>query len=627
MILTRRSLIKTASLLGLGPLAGFKVLSIEPAEAQTDERVFKHGSNIYGQLKYPADFKHFDYVNPNAPKGGRLRLGVTGSFDSLNPYIIKGDQAAGLSYIMETLTTQSYDEVGSEYGLVAESTYHPDDFSSVAFRLRKEARWHDGTPITVADVLYGFTFLKENNPQYQFYYKNVQKVEQTGDNEVTFIFDSKGNRELPSIMGQQTIVPKHYWEGTDASGKKRNINETTLEPPLGSGQYRIRTVKPGQSITLERVKDYWGNNLPVNVGTNNLDEIELIYFRDRVVIFEAFKSDQVDVRLGGGTKEWDTQYDFPAFKKGNIIKTSLRTKNAEPMQGFVFNLRKSKFVDPRVRHAFNLAYDFEGRMRILSFGDYNKRTQSFFENSELAAKGLPQGRELEILTQFKGSIPDEVFTTEYLNPINGTPQNIRDNLRKAVGLLKDAGWSIKNNALTSDKTGEVMSIEFLLDDPTFEDVALAFKPSLERLGIKITVRTVDSAQYENRTRDFDYDVITGVFAQSLSPGNEQREYWGSAAADRPGSRNSIGIKNPVVDKIIDLIIFAQSREDLVAATRAIDRVLLWNYYILPDFYRADKWFPHWNRFGLPEKTPDYNVGFPILWWWDDAKAKATAANK
>lgn len=625
MILTRRSLIKTTSLMGLGSLTGFKVLSIESARA--DDRQFKHGISIYRKLKYSPDFKHFDYVNPDAPKGGRLRLGTLGSFDSLNPFIIKGDVAAGSAMMLETLTSQSYDEVGSEYGLVAESIYHPEDYSSVSFRLRKESHWHDGTPLTAEDVIYGFNFLKENNPQYQFYYKNVQKLEQTGDGEITFFFDKKGNRELPSIMGQVMVIPKHYWEGTDASGKKRNINETTLEPPLGSGQYRIKSVKTGQSITLVRVKDYWGSDLPVNIGTNNFDEIEIIYFRDRSVAFEAFKGDQVDVHLLGGTKEWETQYDFPAYKKGNIIKTTFFTKDAEPMQGFVFNLRRAKFADPRVRYAFNLAYDFEGRMRVLSFGDYNKRTQSYFQNSELAATGLPQGRELEILNQFKGQIPPEVFTTEYKNPVNGTPQNNRENLRKAVGLLKEAGWSIKNGGLTNDKTGEVMSIEFLLGDPSAENEALAFKPSLERIGIKVTIRTVDSAQFENRTRDFDYDVITTVYGETLSPGNEQREFWGSAAADRPGSRNLIGIKNPVVDKIIDLIIFSTDRDDLVAATRALDRVLLWNYYILPDFYRAAKWYPHWNRFSYPEKNPDYSVGFPTIWWWDEEKAKKTTANK
>ncbi|MGE4252596.1 MAG: extracellular solute-binding protein [Parvibaculaceae bacterium] len=625
MILTRRSLIKTASFLGLGSISGLKVLSVEPARAE--ERVFKHGNNIYGELKYPPDFKHFDYVNPSAPKGGRLRLGTVGSFDSFNPFIIKGDPAAYGGTVFETLTAQSFDEVASAYGLIAESTYHPEDDSYVAFRLRKEARWHDGRPVTVEDVIYGFTFLKENNPQYQFYYRNVTKVEQTGDNEVTFAFDSKGNRELPGIMGQATVIPKHYWEGTDASGKKRNIAETTLEPPLGSGPYRIKSFKAGQSIIFERVKDYWGEKLPVNVGQDNFDEIEIIYFRDRNIIFQAFKGDQLDVRLGAGTKEWETQYDFPAVKKGNVIKKIFQTKDAEQMQGFVFNTRRAKFADPRVRHAFNLAYDFEGRMRVLSFGDYNKRTQSYFQNSELAATGLPQGRELEILNQFKGQIPEDVFTTEYVNPVNGTPQNIRANLRKAVELLKDAGWSITNGALINDKTGERMTMEFLLDDPAFEDMNLAYKPSLERLGIAVTIRTVDSAQYQNRIRDFDFDVITSVFAQSLSPGNEQREYWGTAAADQKGSRNVIGIKNPVVDKIIDLIIFAGSRDELIAATKALDRVLLWNYYMVPDFYRAEQFLPHWNRFGYPDPNPIYAIGFPTLWWWDEETAKKTAANK
>ena len=625
MILTRRSLIKAASLLGLGPLTGFRVLSIEPARA--DDRKFMHGNNIYGELKYPPDFKHFDYVNPDAPKGGRLRLGVVGSFDSLNSYIIKGDSVAYVGGVFETLTSASADEVSSAYGLVAESTYRPDDDSLVAFRLNPAARWHDGKPITVEDVIYTFNFLKETHPFYQSYYKNAQKAEQTGPNEITFIFDSKGNRELPGIMGQLVVLPKHYWEGSDASGKKRNISETTLEPPLGSGQYRIKSLKTGQSIIYERVKDYWGQNLPVNVGTSNFDEIELIYFRDRNIIFEAFKADQLDVRLGPGTKEWETQYDFPAVKKGNVIKATFKTKDAEQMQGFVFNTRRAKFADPRVRFAFNLAYDFEGRMRVLSFGDYNKRTQSYFENSELAAKGLPQGRELEILTQFKGQIPEEVFTTEYKNPVNGTPQNIRENLRKAVTLLKEAGWSIQNGILINEKTGEPMTMEFLLDDPSFEDVALSYKPSLERIGVKVTIRTVDSAQFGNRVRDFDYEVVTGVFAQSLSPGNEQREYWGTAAADRKGSRNLIGIKNPVIDKIIDLIIFADNRQELIAATRALDRVLLWGYYMVPDFYRAENWYPHWNRFSYPEKNPPYSVGFPDLWWWDEEKAKKTAANK
>ncbi|CAN5346288.1 extracellular solute-binding protein [soil metagenome] len=624
MIISRRSILKLVAALGAGATAGQPVGILR---ARADDERFKHGTSLYGDLKYPPDFRNFDYVNPSAPKGGRLRLAAVGSFDSLNPYIIRGEVPAGLGYVTEALTARAMDEVSAEYGLVAESLYYPDDYSSVTYRLRKNARWHDGQPITAADVVYGFTFLKTENPQYQFYYRNVDRAEQTADNEVTFFFDSKGNRELPGIVGQVIVVPKHYWEGTDASGKKRNIAETTSEPPLGSGPYKVKSFKTGQSILFERVKDYWGADLPVNAGINNFDEIEFIYFRDRNIVFEAFKADQIDVRVGPGTKEWETQFNFPAVTKGLVVKSTFRDKNAEQMQGFVFNLRRRKYADARVRQAFNLAYDFEGRMRLLSFGNYNKRTQSYFQNSELAATGLPQGAELAILNQFKDQIPEQVFTTEYKNPVNGSPQNIRQNLRLALDLFKQAGWVLKGNTLTNEKTGEPMTAEFLLDDPAMEDVALFFKPNLERIGVRITIRTIDSAQYQNRVNDFDFDVITGVFAQSLSPGNEQREYWGSAAADRKGSRNVIGIKDPVVDKIIDLIIFANNRAGLVAATKALDRVLLWKFYIVPDFYRAEIWLPHWDRFGYPDKTPDYSVGFPDIWWWDEEKAKKVAAAK
>lgn len=620
MRISRRTLLQLAG-------AGTVNISIIGADwAAADDRVFKHGHSLFGDLKYPPDFKHFDYVNPNAPKGGKLRLAAVGTFDSLNPYIIKGDPAGGLGYITETLTTQSLDEVGGEYGLIAQSIYYPGDHSSVSYKLRPEARWHDGVPVSAEDVIFGFNFLKETNPRYQFYYKNVAKVEKTGDGEVTFFFDSKGNRELPGIMGQTIVIPKHYWEGSDASGGKRNISETTLMPPLGSGPYRIKDFKAGQQITYERAPDYWGKDLPVNAGINNFDEITIIYFRDRTIVFEAFKGDQVDVRIGAGTKEWDTQYDFPAVKKGLVVRETFYTKDIQRMQGFVLNTRRPKFADARVRKAFLLAYDFEGQMRTMSFGDYNKRLQSYFQNSELQAKGLPQGLELEILEDVRGQVPEEVFTQEYVNPVNGTPQNLRKNLREALDLLKLAGWSLKGNALV-DGNGERFKAEFLLDDPSFEDVALFYKPNLERLGIEVVIRTVDTSQYQNRELDFDFDIVTDVFAQSLSPGNEQREYWGSAAADRRGSRNTIGIKNPAVDKIVDRIIFAKSREELVAATKALDRVLLWNYYMISQFYRAEIWIPHWDRFGHPEKNPDYDAGFPTLWWWDEEKAKKVAAAK
>ena len=618
MRLSRRTLLKLA---GLAPAA--KIASIQIARAE--DREFRHATSFFGPIKYPRGFTHFDYVNPDAPKGGRLRLPASGSFDSFNPYIIRGDAASGLGLTIESLTTQSSDEVGVEYGLIAEEMYHPDDYSYASFRLRKEAQWHDGIPITPEDVVFGFNTLKTTNPQYQFYYRNVSKVEKTGPLEVVFSFDSPGNRELPQIMGQMLPIPKHYWEGRTKDGKPRNIESTTLEPPLGCGPYRVKRFIAGQMVTYERIPGHWTESLGIRKGQNNFDEIQYLYFRDRTIAFEAFKGDQTDVRLGAGSVEWETQYDIPAVRKGYIVKETFFTKDVQRMQAFAFNIRRPKFADVRIRKAFDLAYDFEGQMKIQSRGNYNKRLESFFANSDLAATGLPTGRELEILEQSRGQIPDEIFATEYKSPVNGTPQNLRKNLRKALELLKEAGWALNGNNLVHQTTGERFTVEFLLDDPGFEDVVLYYKPNLEKIGIEVTIRTVDSSQYQNRILDNDFDIITQVWAQSQSPGNEQREYWGSAAADRSGSRNTVGIKNPAIDKIIELIIFAKSRDEQIAATKALDRVLLWNHYVVPQFYRAENWLPHWDRFGRPEKNPDYDIGFPTLWWWDEEKARKVAA--
>jgi microcin C transport system substrate-binding protein len=621
MMLSRRTLLKLSALTGL-PVSS--ILGAQIVGAQ--EKTFKHAFATYEEVKYPPDFKHFDYVNPNAPKGGRLRLAATGSFDSFNQFIIRGEVEGSIGLISETLCDSSEDEIAVSYGLLAETMAWPEDMSWVTYRMREAARWHDGQPVGVADAIFTFDFLKQTNPRYQFYYKNVVRAEQTGPNELTFHFDSKGNRELPLICGQMLVAPKHYWQGKDAMGNQRDIAKTTLEPPLGSGPYRLKSFRAGQSALYGRVADYWGKDLPVRVGQNNFDEIEILYFKDRTVIFEAFKGDQVDVRLGGGSVEWVTGYEFPAAKNGLIVKHTYTTKNVTPMQCFIFNLRRPKFQDRRVRQALNLAYDFEGQMRVLSSGNFNKRTQSFFENSELAAKGLPQGKELEILDRYRGRVPEEAFTQEFVNPVNGTPQNLRKNLRRALDLFNQAGWTLKGGKLVNDK-GENFTVEYLLNDPGFEDDILFQKPNLEKLGITVTLRTVEPAQYENRERSRDFDIVTDVFPQSLSPGNEQREFWGSAAADREGSQNSIGIKDPVIDELCDLIIFGKTREDVVAATRALDRVLLWNYFVISQFYRAEQWLPHWDRFGYPPKNPDYSAGFPTTWWYDAEKAKKVAASK
>ncbi|WP_436642246.1 extracellular solute-binding protein [Microbaculum sp. FT89] len=588
------------------------------ASVHAQDGDWKHGSSLFGDVKYPADFAHFDYVNPDAPKGGTFRQAAIGTFDTLNPFNIKGTPAAGAALIYDSLMTNSMDEPSSEYGLIAEAMSYPPDYSSVTFRLRPQARWHDGEPITVEDVIWSLEVLKKTHPFYNAYYRNIVSAEKTGDNEVTFTFDQTGNRELPQITGQLYVLPKHYWEGTDAKGNKRDFAASTLEPPLGSGPYRIKEVKPGRSISYARVPDYWGADLAVNVGQNNFDEMRYEYFRDMTIALEAFKADQFDFRVENSAKRWATGYDFPAVRRGDVVLEEFETKNAEPMQAFVFNLRRTKFQDPRVRQAFNYAFDFEW-LNANIFYDQYQRTASFFQNSELAATGLPEGRELEILEKVRDQVPPEVFTKVYENPVGGDTRQVRKNLREAAGLLKDAGWEVRNGVLVNVETGEPFTVEFLNDQPDSERVLSPYIQNLERLGIKATIRTVDTSQYRNRMDNFDFDMTTSMFAQSLSPGNEQRDFWGSAAADAPASRNVIGIKNPAVDTLIDEIIFASDRGTLVAASKALDRVLLWNHYLVPEFHTPVIRTARWNRFGLPEIQPDYGVS-PSLWWWDAEKA-------
>ncbi len=582
--------------------------------------VWRHGLSLFGDLKYGPDFKHFDYVKPDAPKGGRVRLYALGSFDSLNPFTFKGEAAGAVGTIFDRLIKPALDEPASEYGLIAEAVAYPEDRSFVAYRLRKEARFHDGQPITPEDVIWSMENLKKAHPFYAFYYGNIERVEQTGEREVRFIFSMKGNRELPQITGQMPVLPKHWWTAAGKDGKPRDLSKPTLEVPLGSGAYRIKSFKPGERIVLERVKDYWGRDLPVNVGYDNFNEIEVIYFRDDTVALEAFKADEYDWRNENNSKNWATAYDFPAVKRGDVILEKFHLKNSQGMQAFVFNLRRKKFQDRRVREAFNLAFDFEWANRNLFYGQYT-RTNSFFSNSELAARGLPGPEELKILEKVKDKVPPEVFSKEYRNPVNAEPQQKRANLRRAYRLLQEAGWKPGADGILHNAAGEPFTVEFLLVSPAFERIVLPYVRTLKRLGIRASVRTIDSAQYERRVKNFDFDIIVASWGQSLSPGNEQRNYWGSAAADRPGSRNYAGIKDPAVDYLIERIIFAKSRKELIAATRALDRVLLWNFYVLPMWHITYERTARWNRFGKPAKIPDYSVGFPDIWWWDEEKAK------
>jgi microcin C transport system substrate-binding protein len=603
---------------------------ISPAHAEPEKH---HALSLIRPPKYPADFKHFDYVNPDAPKGGTVKLHSQATFDNLNTAVFRGDLAPGLigsAPIYDELMVSSLEEPSTEYCLLCEWVSFPADVSYVTYKLRDGAKWHDGVPVTVDDVIFSMEVAKAkdpntglpHNPAQAQYYKNVVKGEKTGDHEVTFTFDTKGNRELPQIVGQLIVYPKHYWTGNDASGKPRDITKTTLEPPLGSGPYKIASVRAPNSIVYERAPDYWAKDLPVRRGQQNFDRVEFEYYGDTNVSLEAFKSGQYDYRQETSAKSWATAYDFPALNDGRVTKREVALEIPKPMQAFVFNLRRSKFQDLRVRRAFNLAYDFEWANQNLFYGQY-ARTSSFFQGQELAAKGLPSPEELALLEPLRSEVPPEVFTQEYKNPVNATQQDFRTRLREASRLLKEAGYSIVDNKL-QNAAGEQLSAQFLINNEAFERVILPYVENLKRLGIDATVRLVDSTEAKRREDNFDFDIVVGSFPQSESPGNEQRYFWGSAAADQPGSLNIIGIKNPAVDALIDKIIFAPNRDALVTACRALDRVLLWNAYVVPQWYAPYERIAYWNKFGAPDPLPKMSDGFPTVWW---STQTAKAASK
>lgn len=626
MAITRRNLLQSGAFAAVAPaiggVAGASVIDAVQAQSGTSDIVWRHGLSLFGNVKYPVDFKRFDYVNPDAPKGGVVRQISIGTFDNFNIAIagVKGSLAAAVSLIYESLMVPSLDEVSTEYGALAEMASHPEDFSSVTYRLRAQAKWHDGKPVTPDDVIFSLDAFKKYHPQYTAYYRHVVKAERVGERDVKFTFDAGGNRELPQIVGQLTVLPKHWWEGADSEGRKRDISATTLEKPLGSGAYRIKEFVPGRSIILERVKDYWGRGLNVNIGRDNFGELRYEYFRDSTVALEAFKGDQVDWRTENSAKNWATAYDFPAVIEKRVLLEEFPNRSSGIMQAFALNIRRNKFRDPRVRRALNFAFDFEEMNRQIFFGQY-KRINSYFDGTELASSALPQGRELEILETVRAEIPAEVFTTAYTNPVGGNPEAVRNNLREGLRLLKEAGYEVRDRKLVDTKTGTPFALELLAEDPSFERVMLFFKPSLERFGIAVSVRTIDPTQYENRLRSWDFDVIVASWGESLSPGNEQREFWGSLAADIAGSRNIIGIKNPAIDKLIERVIYTKDRDDLVAATRALDRVLLWNHYVVPQWNYPKLRTARWDRFGRPSELPKYGLsGFPALWWYDVDKA-------
>lgn len=590
-------------------------LVVFPLVSRAEEPPMRVGTAILGDLKYQQGFTHFDYVNPDAPKGGDVKLSATGTFDTFNPVLKKGETVTGLGLVFDTLLKPSEDETGSSYGLLAEGVSYPDDISTATFRLRAEAKWADGTPVTPDDVVFSFEKAKDLDPLYTTYYAHVKSAAKTGDRDVTFTFDEKNNRELPQILGQFLIVPKHWWEAKGPDGKQRDISKTTLEPPMGSGPYKIAAFSPGSTIRYELRDDYWGKSVPANVGQNNFGSVTYTYFGDRDVEFEGFRSGNVDYWQDNQASRWATGYDFPAAKDGRIkreeVPNPLRATGI--MQALVPNMRREQFKDERVREALNYAYDFEELNRTVFFNQY-KRINSFFFGTELASSGLPQGRELELLNEVKDKVPASIFTTPYTNPVGGDPQKFRDNLRHALELFKQAGFGLKGNQMVNLKTGQVFSFEILLGSPILEKAVLPYAQNLRKIGIDVRVRTVDPSQYTNRIRSFDYDMIWNVWAETVNPGNEQGNYWGTAAVTHPGALNYAGISDPAVDALIPKIILAKDRDEKNAAARALDRVLLAGHYVIPMYYTTHFNIAYWDKFARPATLPEYSIGFPDVWW-------------
>ena len=572
-----------------------------------------HAIAMHGEPKYNKDFLSVEYVSNNADKGGNIVRSSIGTYDTFNPFTLKGTSAAGIGFLYESLTTGSSDEAFTEYGLLAETIEWPEDRSWVAFTLRDEAVWHDGKKISSDDVIWTFnTLMEKGHPFYKYYYGDVSEVIKVSENKVKFIFSTNTNKELPLIVGQLPVLPKHYWDG-------KNFKETTLDIPVGSGPYKIKSFDAGRSITYELDVNYWGlknNVVPIKVGKDNIGTIRYDYYKDRGVEREAFKSGEIDFFSENTSKEWATGYDISAVEEGLIKKDLISHENPQGMQAFAFNTRKDIFKDKRVRKALSYAFDFEWTNKNLFYGAY-KRTDSFFENSELASNGLPSKEELAYLNPYIDLLPKEIFNTEYINPKTDGSGFIRSELQEATKLIKDAGWKLSDGKLVNSK-GEPFEFEILLVSPAFERIVLPFIDNLEKLGINASLRTIDSSQYQKRIETFDFDMVVFTFSQSLSPGNEQRNFWGSDAADTNGSRNVIGVKDDVVDSLIEKLINAKDREDLITITRALDRVLLWNYYVIPQWHISAYRVLYWDMFDQPKKKPKYSLGFDT-WWINQNK--------
>ncbi|WP_137126259.1 extracellular solute-binding protein [Roseomonas sp. HF4] len=609
-------------LLALGALAALPALprgarAVVPAGGDRPGEVVRtHALSLLAEPALPRDFPHWPWANPAARKGGEVVLGRLGAFDSFNPYILRGTPDAGIGLIYDTLMAGNPDEATAEYGHLAETVELPADRLGVSFELRADARWHDGRPVTAEDAVFSFNALRTHGrPFFRAYWADVTEVVAAGPRRVTFRFRNAENRELAQILGDLPVMPKHWWEG-------RDFARPSLDVPLGSGPYRLERFEANRSVVYRRVEDYWARDLNVRRGLNNFDTIRYEYFRDTTVAFEAFKAGQIDFRQENVARDWATGYDFPAARRNLVKREEVPHEIPTGMQCFAMNLRRPQFQDARVRRALIEVFDFEWMNANLFYGAY-ARTRSYFSNSDFAARGLPEGREKQILEGFRGRIPDAVFTEEYALPVTDGSGNNRAGLRRALGLLQDAGWRVRDRRLVNAQ-GQPFELEILLQGPTFERVALPYVQWLERLGVSARVRTVDPAQYQVRIDAFDFDMTVEVFGQGFSPGNEQRDYWSSAKARENGSRNTAGISDPAIDELVELVIGAPGYDELVARTRALDRVLLHHNFVVPQWHSRTFRVAFWDKFGRPERNPRYGLSFPSAWWIDPAREAALA---
>lgn len=587
-----------------------------PAQAEAQPGPWRHAISLTGEPRYPTDFRQTDYVNAQAPKGGRARIGDLGTFDNFNPVVagVKGNIAAYLNTIYEPLLKPALDEPTTEYGLLAEAVSYPADTSSVSFRLRPEARWHDGVAVSAEDVVFSFQSWKAISPQFNRYFNKVQRAEIVNPREVRFVFSEGGDAALPLYVGQMSILPKHWWEGRDAKGRKRDIRATTLEPPLGSGPYRIKSFTAGRSLVLERVDSYWGLAVPIRVGTENLDRLEIEYFRDAAVMFEAFKADRLDMRRETSIKSWITGYDFAAAREGHVVKEAFPIARLGIVKAFVFNLRREQFADVRVRRALAMAYSFDEMNRNV-FHNMLSRPASFFPRTDFEATGPLSEEERGLLASLTGA-PSADTLAHVAQHHLAAP---RADLFNALELLKEAGYRLNNGRLL-DKAGQQLTLEFVLEDGAMERIAAPYAANLAKLGIASAIRLVDDVQYQNRLRNFDFDIVAHAWVQGHAPGNEQREYWASDSAAKRGTNNIAGLESPLIDGLVEKLVLAPTRTDKIAAGRLLDRVLRTRQIGVMIGAEDKEYMAYWNRFAHPARMPEFGaMAFPSIWWRDETK--------